>query len=85
MNAVDGFFGKLARRRLWRGVYDSLERSRGLDSGLHRAEQREGGEAVQMDGQPGAAHRRLPKGVSDDSDKPLGPVYARILLGSMLK
>ena len=25
MNAVEGFFGKLARRRLQRGVYDSIE------------------------------------------------------------
>ena len=25
MNAVEGFFGKLARRRLRRGVHDSLE------------------------------------------------------------
>ena len=25
MNAVEGFFGKLARRRFRRGVYDSLE------------------------------------------------------------
>ena len=46
-------------------------RSRGGDSGLHRASQREGGEAVQMDGQPGAAHRRTPKRVSNNSNKPL--------------
>lgn len=25
MNAVEGFFGKLARRRLQSGVYDSIE------------------------------------------------------------
>ena len=39
--------------------------SHGGDRRLHRASQREGGEAVQMDGQPGAADRRPSKRVSN--------------------
>ena len=55
MNAVEGFFSKLARQRLKNAVFDSLDACVAAIGGLHRAPQRQGRAAVPVEPQPGGS------------------------------
>ena len=79
MKAVESFFGKPARRRLRRGVYKSVEQ---LEKAIMEfiELQRKRGEGVQMDGKPGAVHRRPPKRDASDLNMPPARRRAAALL-----
>ena len=57
LNAVEGFFAKLAKRRLKRGVFHSARRPAGRHQPLPRRAQH-AAQALRLDRRPGPHHRR---------------------------
>ena len=75
LNAIEGFFAKLTRRRLKRGVFRSLVALRG-DQPLHRATQRRS-PTVHLEGRPQSDHRRRQARASNVGNNPLGRVNTK--------